>query len=204
MTELRRAAEDDAHEIAPLILHAAPHLRLLLGDDHQAWHAAEACYRNNRTMFGHRWGMVAEEADGTVSGFVIAFPGRHWASLKLGTGVTLARAAGVRHASDLVRRGRTLDRLHQDVPRDTLYVSALAVDPERRRRGVARMLMERAIAGATHLGLGVSVDVDLDNQVARKLYESLGFAPAGERAANDAQSRLVETPGFARMTRPLA
>lgn len=200
MATLRRAAEADAHEIAPLILHAAPHLRVLLGGDHEAWHAAEACYRSDRTMFGAKWGMVAEE-DGDVAGFLIAFPARHWGSLKLGTGVTLARVAGVKHAGDLVKRGRVLDRLHPDPPRESLYVCALAVHPRHRRRGIATLLMERAVAGATHLGLGVSLDLDLDADVARKLYEGLGFAVVSERVASEAERSLVETQGFARMVR---
>ena len=200
MEGLRRAAEGDAHEVAPLILYAAPHLRVLLGGDHEAWHAAEACFRSDRTMFGHRWGMVAE-AGGEVAGFVIAFPGRHWGSLKLGTGVTLARAAGVKHAGDLVKRGRILDRLHPAPPREALYVSALAVHPRHRREGIATRLMERAIAGADHLGLEVALDLDLDAEVPRKLYEGLGFAVVSERVAAGAERDLVETPGFVRMVR---
>lgn len=198
---LRRSEQEDAHEIAPLILEAAPHLRLLLGGAHEAWHAAEACYRNDRTMFGHRFGMVADE-DGEVAGFVIAFPGKHWASLKLGTGVMLARAAGVKHAADLVRRGRILDRLHPDVPRDTLYVSALAVHPHHRRRGIGRALMERAIAGARGLGLGVSLDVDLEHPAAHELYDSLGFKETRVRPTGQAERDLVATAGFVRMVRP--
>lgn len=201
MTTLRRAEPGDAHEIAPLILEAAPHLRLLLGDDHDAWHAAEDAYRSDRTMFGYRFGMVAL-LEGRVAGFVIAFPGRLWGSLKLGTGVTLARAAGVRHAADLVKRGRVLDRLHPTVPREVLYVSALAVRPEHRRRGVGRVLMERVVAGAEHLGLDVGLDVDLDGEPARRLYEAMGFREVSSRETSDAERELVETPGFARLIRP--
>lgn len=200
MADLRRALPEDAHAVAPLILEAAPHLRLLLADDHDAWHAAEACYRNDRTMFGAKWGMVAVE-EGEVAGFVIAFPGRKWGSLKLGTGVVLARAAGVKHASNLVKRGRVLDRLHPDVPEWGLYVSALAVGPAHRRRGVARSLMERVIAGARHLELTVVLDVDLDNDAAWRLYESLDFNQVHSRETGEAERRLVRTPGFARLVR---
>jgi ribosomal protein S18 acetylase RimI-like enzyme len=200
MADLRRAETDDAHAVAPLILEAAPHLRLLLGGDHDAWHAAEACFRNDRTMFGAKWGMVAE-IDGETCGFVIAFPGRKWGSLKLGTGVVLARAAGVKHASDLVKRGRVLDRLHPQVPEWALYVSALAVHPDHRRRGLARELMDRVVAGARHLGLAVALDVDLDNDAAWDLYESMGFSQAESRETGRAERALIETPGFARLVR---
>jgi ribosomal protein S18 acetylase RimI-like enzyme len=201
MADLRRAGPDDAHAVAPLILEAAPHLRLLLGGDHEAWHAAEDAFRSERTMFGYRWGMIAEE-EGAVRGFVIAFPGRKWGSLKLGTGVVLARAAGVKHAADLVKRGRVLDRLHPPVPEWALYVSALAVHPQRRRAGIARTLMQRVIAGAAHLRLAVALDVDLDNEAAWDLYEGMGFSQAAARETGEAERALVRTPGFARLVRP--
>lgn len=154
-------------------------------------------------MFGHRFAMVAEE-EGKLQGFVVAFPARLWGSLRLGTGVILARAAGVRHVREVVSRGRLLDRLHPPPPRETLYVSALAVVPEFRRRGIARALMERVIGGATGLGLGISLDVDLDNEAARKLYESLGFRETGVRETRESEREVVQTPGFARLTRPLS
>lgn len=200
MADLRRAGPDDAHAVAPLILEAAPHLRLLLGGDHEAWHAAEDAYRSDRTMFGYRWGMVAEDG-GDIRGFVIAFPGRKWGSLKLGTGVVLARAAGVKHAADLVKRGRVLDRLHPAVPEWALYVSALAVHPDHRRKGIARLLMDRVAAGAAHMSLSVALDVDLDNDAAWELYEAMGFTQAGARETSHAERALVETPGFARLVR---
>lgn len=203
MAVLRRSTPDDAHAIAPLILEAAPYLRLLLGGAHEAWHAAEACYRGDRTMFGARFGMVAEE-DGEVAGVVLAFPGRLWASLKLGTGVVLARSAGVKHAADLVKRGRVLDRLHPPVPRDTLYVSALATHPRYRRKGLARALMERVITGARGLELGVSLDVDLEHEVARRLYGSLAFEEVGVRETRGADRDLIRTDGLTRMIRPRA
>lgn len=200
MPTLRRAESDDAHAVAPLILEAAPHLRVLLGGDHEAWHAAEHAFHTDRTMYGWKWAMVAEE-DGRLAGFVIAFPGKRWASLKLGTSVVLAREAGVKHARDLVRRRRVLDRLHPPVPEWTLYVSALAVQPDHRRTGIARALMERVIAGADHMDLAVAVDVDLDADAAWGLYDSLGFVQAESREASEAERELLETVGFARLVR---
>lgn len=200
MATLRRAESDDAHAVAPLILEAAPHLRVLLGGDHEAWHAAEHAFHSERTMYGWKWAMVAEEG-GRPAGFVIAFPGKRWASLKLGTSVVLTREAGVKHARDLVQRRRVLDRLHPPVPEWTLYVSALAVQPEYRRTGIARALMERVISGADHMDLAVAVDVDLDADAAWGLYDSLGFVQAESREASEAERALLETVGFARLVR---
>lgn len=200
MAILRRAEPDDAHAVAPLILEAAPHLRLLLGGDHEAWHAAEHAFHTERTMYGWKWAMVAEEGS-ALAGFVIAFPGKRWASLKLGTSVVLAREAGVKHARDLVRRRRVLDRLHPPVPEWTLYVSALSVHPDHRRNGVATTLMERVIAGADTMGLAVAVDLDLDADAAWGLYDSLGFVQAESREASESERELLQTVGFARLVR---
>lgn len=149
-------------------------------------------------MFSHRFGMVAE-VDGRIRGVVEAFPGSMWGSLRLGTGVTLARAAGVRHAADLVRRGRVLDRFHPAVPRETLYATALAVDADRRRQGIGRSLMERLLEGAAGLGYSVALDLDLGNEPARSLYASLGFEEHERRATSAAERELIDTPGFVRM-----
>lgn len=195
---LRRVELRDARGVTPLVLAAGPHLALLLGGRAQALRAIAACVRADRTMFGNRYGLLDDEAD-EVRGAVFAFPGRQWGSLRLGTGVVLARAAGVARGLDLVRRGRILDRLHPSVPEDALYVSALAVSSGYRRLGIGRALMERVVAGGGRLGLGVCLDVDLDNDPARTLYEKLGFRTVDERKAEPDEVSLINTPGFARM-----
>jgi ribosomal protein S18 acetylase RimI-like enzyme len=186
---------------APLILEAVPSLAVVLGDRGTAVRALEACYRAERTELAHRFGMLAEE-DGVLAGLVIAFPGRLFGSLKLGTGVVLARTSGARHAADLIRRGRVLDRLLPTVPPSALYVSCLSVAPEHRRRGLARALMDRVIAGATRLGLDVALDVGVENSPAKRLYERLGFRVTAVRELDDRERRLVPVRGSARMIRP--
>lgn len=61
---------------------------------------------------------------------------------------------------------------------DCAFVEALGVEPEDRRRGVARALMreaERQARAAGRIGLSVGVD----NAAARALYRSLGYAQEG-------------------------
>ena len=61
-------------------------------------------------------------------------------------------------------------------PPDTLYVDALAVEPELRRRGVASTLLARAEEAAAVAGLsGVTLDTGLHNDAARALYEAAGY-----------------------------
>lgn len=61
-----------------------------------------------------------------------------------------------------------------------IIVANVAVDPAYRRRGIARRLMETAVAHArTHMVRSLVLQVDGDNGVARGLYERLGFASLG-------------------------
>lgn len=198
--ELRRATAEDAPAVAPLILDAASSLELIYGDRAEALRAVDAAYRAERTELSHRFGLVAQGDDG-VQGVTIAFPGRLFGSLKLGTGVVLARMAGARHLPDLVRRGRILDKLMPSPGRDVLYVSVLSVGPKHRRHGMATAMLERVVAGAKRLGLGVSLDVGLENEGALALYEGLGFRRVSVRETTAVERRLIPTPGSARLER---
>jgi GNAT superfamily N-acetyltransferase len=194
---LRRATVRVGRETAPLLLEAVPSLEIVVGDRPTALRALEACYRSERTEFAHRFGLLAE-LEGEVAGVVIAFPGRLYQSLKLGTGVILARAAGARHAAEVVQRERVLSRLLPGVDRRFLYVSTLAVAPEHRRKGIATGLMERVLAGARRLGLGVSLDTAID-EPPRYLYEKLGFRVASTRETRPSERKLVPVAGMIRM-----
>lgn len=199
---LRRATARVAPDAAALILEAVPSLEVVLGSRETAMRALEACYRADRTELAHRFGLLAE-MDGELSGVAIAFPGRLYGTLKLGTGVVLARAAGPRHVRDLAQRARVLNRMLPGVDRQLLYVSILAVAPEHRRSGIATALMERVISGATRLGLGVALDVGMTNDPARAVYERLGFRVVSSREATEDELLLVPINGMVRMERAL-
>ncbi|HVM12315.1 MAG TPA: GNAT family N-acetyltransferase, partial [Actinomycetota bacterium] len=111
-------------------------------------------------------------------------------------------AAGPRHAADLARRGRVLNRLISPVRKDTLFVSALAVAPTHRGRGYGTALLERIIAGAQHLGLGVALDAAMEDEVGRKLYARLGFREVDARPTTDVDRELIPVDGLVRMERP--
>lgn len=197
---LRRSEKQDARSATPLILAAAPSLEVVLGDRATADRAAEAAFRAERTVWSHRFGLAAENGAGPV-GLVTAFPGRMYGSLALGTGVVLARAAGARHASDLARRGRILQRLLAPIRRQMLYVSALAVLPEHRGRGIGTALIRRVLAGAERLGLGVALDAGIDDEVALRLYERIGFRPVETRRTAQADRAVLQIAGLVRLER---
>lgn len=65
---------------------------------------------------------------------------------------------------------------------DEMHILNLAVHPERRRRGLARQLLEEALRQARGLGvLTAWLEVRPSNTPARALYESLGFKEVGRR-----------------------
>jgi ribosomal protein S18 acetylase RimI-like enzyme len=198
----RRATARVAPEAAALILQAIPSLEVVLGSPATAVRALEACYRADRTELAHRFGLLAE-VDGEIAGLAIAFPGRFYGTLKLGTGVVLARTAGARHVTDLAQRARVLNRMLPHVDRHFLYVSTLSVAPERRRQGIATGLMDRVSAGAERLGLGLALDVGMNDQPARELYDKLGFRVVSTHEATPEERRLVPISGVARLERPL-
>lgn len=197
---LRRSEKRDASGATLLILAAAPSLEVVLRDRETALRAGEAAFRAERTVWSHRFGLAAEDGKSPV-GLVTAFPGRMYGSLALGTGVVLARGAGARHASDLARRGRILQRLLAPVRRETLYVSALAVAPEYRGRGIGTALIERVIAGASRLGLAVALDTGVDDEAALRLYERLGFRRVETRRTTPEDRSLIQIEGLIRMER---
>jgi ribosomal-protein-alanine N-acetyltransferase len=62
------------------------------------------------------------------------------------------------------------------------YLALLAVTPAQRERGIAGQMLDWLLRTAEVAGVE-NIDVELreDNTVARHLYESRGFAPAGRR-----------------------
>jgi ribosomal protein S18 acetylase RimI-like enzyme len=194
---LRRCAPADSRAAAPLLLEAVPSLELVLGDRPTVLRGLEACYLSDRTEFAHRYGLFAE-MDGGIAGIVVAFPGHHAQGFKLGTGVTLARAAGARHAAEVVRRERVLSRLLPGVDRRFLYVSTLAVSPEHRRQGIASALMNRVLAGAEHMGLDVALDT-AEGESPQLLYERLGFRVASRRETTPTERKTLPVSGMLRM-----
>lgn len=61
---------------------------------------------------------------------------------------------------------------------DEAEILTIAVDPDARRRGVGRALVEAALSGCAR----ASLEVREGNRAARALYEGFGFAEVGRRA----------------------
>lgn len=65
---------------------------------------------------------------------------------------------------------------------DELHINTVAVHPEYRRRGLARLLMEHVLAEAVQTGARRALlEVRCSNSAAVRLYEELGFTSEGIR-----------------------
>lgn len=67
---------------------------------------------------------------------------------------------------------------------DEVEVLTLAVRPDKRRKGFARVLLQTALSAATDSGAAVChLEVADDNEAAQALYTAAGFSVSGRRPA---------------------
>ena len=65
---------------------------------------------------------------------------------------------------------------------DEIHINNVAIVPELRRQGIGTALMQRVFDEAKQLGARrATLEVRASNEVARRLYERLGFSVAGTR-----------------------
>lgn len=82
-----------------------------------------------------------------------------------------------------------------------MVIHSLAVSPDAYGRGIAQHMVDFCIETARDRGFpAVRLDVVPDNHPARRLYEKMGFAFAGER---DLLRNIAEIPAFALYERVL-
>lgn len=63
-----------------------------------------------------------------------------------------------------------------------VQITNIAVDPQKRQRGIGRLLLEQLIQDMQHIGMAeIFLEVRISNTAAKSLYESLGFQYAGLR-----------------------
>jgi ribosomal protein S18 acetylase RimI-like enzyme len=195
---VRRARQEDAAAAARLLFESAPDMYMRFsGGRERALATLERAFAEPGNLASGEITWLAE-VDGRPAAAMAAFP--------------VAQAAERSHAY----LGHTLRgtpfwrwpgvlRLYwiggraSPKPRDnSLYIDALATDPEFRRRGAARALLAEAEREAREHGLpAVSLDTTMNNESARALYASAGY----DEVAYRAPSRGL--PGFVALIKPL-
>lgn len=202
--EVRDAHRADAAGPDLLYRSSAPYYDAFAGSEARARRLVEALWpRRGHTASWDACRVAVTEA-GDVAGAMVAFPAE--------AGDALARrflALAVLRLPPwlwphVTRHLRASAEVMPVAPAASLYVDALAVAPDHRRRGAATALLEDAQRSAERSGLrGVSLDTGLKNEHARALYERAGFTATGERkAASDRVAAAVGGPGFVSYFRP--
>jgi ribosomal protein S18 acetylase RimI-like enzyme len=145
------------------------------------------------------------EVDGETAGVIAWFPAREGdRRARRFVSLTVPRMPPWRWPG-LLRHMRAAGLVSPHPPADTLYVDALAVEAELRRRGIATALLARAEAAAADAGLaGVTLDTGLQNAPARALYEAAGYTTREvRRVPSKAVEIAVGGPGFIGYFKPV-
>ena len=201
MTDFRlvKATPEDAPQVALIMAEA-------LGDD-----IMERCLANGNeiqtadrrrmellrqvalhddTLYSYRHCTLVRTADGQTAGGLIAYPGDDYLHRRR---VTFSMV------SELIRFD--VDKMDPETQPQEFYLDSMAVWPQFRRQGIARMLMRHGI----QTGLGMHRTVTLacapDNDGAHRLYTSLGFRNNGSLFIFDEDYiRMELSPSPSQMT----
>jgi len=180
---VRKARQEDLAEVARLLFESAPDMYARFsGGRERALATLERAFAEPGNVASSDVAFVVE-VDGRPAAAMTAFPvseagdrSRAFLSLAL-RGTPLWRWPGT------LRLYWAGGHANPKPREDSLYVDALATDPEFRRRGAARALLEEAERQARERGLpAVTLDTSMNNEGARALYAATGFDEVAYRA----------------------
>lgn len=194
---VRPARPDDQAAVDLLYEAAAPYFDVFAGSGDRARRLLRAVWRRRGHTASYEVCRVAE-LDGEVVGVISAFPARAGERLaRRFLGLTVTRTPAWRWPA-ILRHLRASSTITPVPPAGALYVDALAVAEQARRRGVARALLEEAAEQARAQGAtGIALDTGIENEGAQALYAALGFERTGERSTEDPRTaRAVGGAGF--------
>jgi len=188
---IRRATSRDATDITAIVDMAGEGLPAyiwsqIVGVGQSPFEIGRTRAMRSDGAFSYRNAHIAE-VDNQAAGAVICYP--------------LSDPVDLGNINKMHEIGRPLALLEAEAP-GHCYVTALAVYPEFRRRGVGASLLKNADAiGRTSAPNGMTIIVASENRGARRLYERVGYSAKASRP-------LVGFPGFKRggewvlMTKP--
>ncbi len=132
--------------------------------------------RRDDSQYSYRNSLVAEAPDGEIAGIIVSYDGARLHALRPAFCEEAAATLGINIKSE--------DMFDETTP-DEIYLDSLAVFPPFRGQGLARKLIAAAVESHKDSGKPVGLLCDPPNRKARRLYDSLGFKPAGQRPFAD-------------------
>ena len=173
MEVIRKAEISDANVVSSLILEAGirflplifgPQVKLILG----------RLIKTPGTVFYIDNVYVLEIDEGKVVGVMVAYPGYIIKKRSLKTALVLFETMGM----ELIKRIRIFRLVESKnrVSRDEFYVSNIAIDKKKRKKGYGSRLLKYAEELAREQGLRkLSLDVENTNSKAIEFYKRLGY-----------------------------
>jgi ribosomal protein S18 acetylase RimI-like enzyme len=162
--------DHNVRDVAGLIYESAPSLfDLMFGV--QAICCLTALVERSHNRFSHQYIRVAV-LDGQVVGIAVFVPAEH---LNDDADYREVLNVGQRLWLNLVQRLILRHVLQHNYPMGSFYIGNLAIATDYRNQGIGRQLLSQCIAAAAVASSPLFISVDVSNQRAQKLYESLGF-----------------------------
>lgn len=153
--------------------------------------------------FSYRLSTLYEE-EGQVAGLLLCFPGAALETLSAPMLRQFRQIYPVREMLRMLWLGWPLAFTGKEADSDEFYIAHLAVSLNFRRRGIGQVLLDHAEVLARKAGLRrCSLNVDLDNGSARRLYERQGYSVVSTRKLSPGLARKVGTPGQERRVKVL-
>lgn len=123
------------------------------------------------SQYSYRNSLIAETPDGSVAGVIISYDGADLPRLRM---------RFIEKTKEILGYDINPDEMTDEASPDEIYLDSLCVFGPFRGRGIARRLIEEAVASHASSHKPAGLLVDYDNEKARRLYERIGFRQVGD------------------------
>lgn len=181
MIRIRKARKEDCSFIARMVMMA---LHITIEDNERLYCHMVELVEDEHTLYHWSRAMIAEETGDSTEGCMSSVRDDD----ALPVGLCLAYDGADYHErrvysfSFVCADGKAVSENNGELlaqpdesERGEFYVDSLAVIPERRGKGIGKMMLCDALRRASMLGLTPSILVDPNNAPALNLYKSVGF-----------------------------
>lgn len=173
--QIRIARPEDAGNIAEAVMTALGEdlCKKLAGDKtlNEVRNLFTSLAAEENTQYSYQNSLIAETGTGEVAGICIGYDGADLVSL---------RRQFFKKALEIL--GKDFQGMDDETSTDEFYIDTIAVKSEFRGKGIGKKLLTAQVRRVYETyNKPIGLLVDKENPVARHLYLSLGFKPAGER-----------------------
>ena len=176
--QIRNAKPEDAGQIAPLIYRTDPEtFNFEYGVQKKSILDYISCsFRQKNSYFSFQKTMVVEDRYERIAGVVTSFDYDFSTKAVLQEYKIYLEWAGIFKTIGFLHREAVVNKYWVLPDKDSLYIAFYSIAPRWQGTGLSRYLFEEALNFAKNRGYRkVELDVDIDNEKAKKLYSKMGF-----------------------------